>query len=247
MPWATGTVPLIVFWLALFPALTMNNTCLVHSGLFQNTLDNYPFENFFCQCFGSPGSLQTDEQLGDTGVPVYTQLQLDPPASSSPVHSTITHGSTTTEDHWQCHICPESFCRWQDRDRHQWTHIPYFIHCPLPHCAWRGNRADLFKKHWQKEDHRSHHEHYGHTPEKSQIETYDPWEILNPIIDGTISLSEGEVQAIFLVQVKAYELQKLNVWTDPWGKKQASNCRIRKRLVTSRLKHPHVSRKIRSV
>ncbi|KAH8996486.1 hypothetical protein EDB86DRAFT_2829148 [Lactarius hatsudake] len=100
------------------------------------------------------------------------------------------------------------------------------MHCPLPHCAWRGNRSDLFKKHWQKENHRSYHERYGHTPEWSQIETYDPWEILSQMINGTISPSEGEAQAIFLVQVKAYELQKTEIWTNQWGRsrKQASSC-----------------------
>ncbi|KAH9069733.1 hypothetical protein EDB83DRAFT_396987 [Lactarius deliciosus] len=225
----------------------MNNSCLVHNP-HQNTLDDYPSETFFCQYIGPHGSLQTIEQRGDTGVPasVCTQLQLDPPAPSSPVHSTITQRANTTENHWQCYICPKSFLRWQERDRHQLTHIPYFVHCPLPHCAWRGNRAGLFKKHWQKEDHRSYHEHYGHTPERSQTETYDPWEILNPMIDGTITPSEGEDQAILLVQVKAYELQKTNVWTDPWGhsRKQVPSCRIRRKLsVPSRLKRPHHSRK----
>ena len=92
------------------------------------------------------------------------------------------------------------------------------MHCPLPHCRWRGNRAGLFKKHWQQEDHRSYHEHYGPTPDGKQIETYDPWEVLNQIKSGAVSLSEGQDQAIVLVQVKAYELQKVDVWTDPWGR-----------------------------
>ncbi|KAH9054301.1 hypothetical protein EDB87DRAFT_107298 [Lactarius vividus] len=205
----------------------MNNCCLVHSNLPQNILVDYPIESFFCQCIASPGSLQTIEQQGDTADPVCTQLQLYPRSPSPPVHSTVIQRPTTTKNRSQCHICPKSFHRWQDRDRHQLTHIPYFVHCPLPHCAWRGNRTGLFKRHWQKEDHRSYYKYYGHNPKKSQFETYDPWEILRPMIDGTISPSEGEAQAIFLVQVKAYELQKTNVWTDPWGRsrKQASSCR----------------------
>ncbi|KAH9164220.1 hypothetical protein EDB89DRAFT_2247309 [Lactarius sanguifluus] len=155
----------------------------------QNTLGDYPF---------------TIEQRGDT------QLKLNLPAPSSPIHSTVTQHVTTTENHWQCHICPESFPRWQDRDRHQLTHIPYFVHCPLPHCAWRGYRAGLSMKHWQREDHRGYHERYGHTPERSQIETYGPWEILNQMTNGTVSPSEGAV--------KAYEPQKKDVWMDPWGR-----------------------------
>ena len=94
------------------------------------------------------------------------------------------------------------------------------MHCPLPHCSWRGNRAELFKKHWQQEDHQPYHEYYGHNPEGSQIETYDPREVLNKIQSGAISPCEGEDEAIVLVQVKAYELQKTNVWTDPWGRKK---------------------------
>ena len=53
---------------------------------------------------------------------------------------------------------------------------------------------------------------------QSQIETSNPWLILNQIINGDISLREGEVQAIGLVQVKASQLQKLSMWMDPWGR-----------------------------
>ena len=49
--------------------------------------------------------------------------------------------------------------------------------------------------------------------------TYDPWVILDQIIDGTLSLREGQDQAVVLVQVKAYELQKPSMWMDPWGRK----------------------------
>ncbi|KAH8996532.1 hypothetical protein EDB86DRAFT_3243400 [Lactarius hatsudake] len=114
--------------------------------------------------------------------------------------------------------CQNRSTRRQERDRHELVHVPYFIHCPLPHCAWRGNRADLFKKHWQQEDHRSYHEYYGRTPEQGHIETFDPWVILKQIINGAISLREGEDQAIVSVQVKAYELQKSSMWLDPWGR-----------------------------
>ena len=88
------------------------------------------------------------------------------------------------------------------------------MHCPLPHCAWRGNRADLFKKHWQQEDHRAHHKTYGYTPKKSQIQTYDPWSILNQINDGCLCIHEGKAQANFFVQVKAGELKKTKIWMD---------------------------------
>jgi len=44
--------------------------------------------------------------------------------------------------------------------------------------------------------------------------------ILNQMIDGAISLPEGEVQAIGLVQVKASQLQKPSMWRDPWGRQK---------------------------
>ena len=54
------------------------------------------------------------------------------------------------------------------------------------------------------------------------METYDPRVILNQIINGAISLSEAEEQAIVLVQLKAYELQKPSMGRDPWGRKRYS-------------------------
>ncbi|KAH8988045.1 hypothetical protein EDB92DRAFT_1069125 [Lactarius akahatsu] len=164
--------------------------------------------------------LATVDQRTGTGGLVYTHPQPNVPPPYSLVHGiVIPFGTTTvTRNRWQCPICSESFLRRQERDRHELKHVPYFIHCPLPHCAWRGNRTDLFKKHWQQEDHRSYHEYYGRTPGRSQIETFDPWLILKQIINGAISLREAEDQANFLVQVKACELQKPSMLTDPWGR-----------------------------
>lgn len=48
--------------------------------------------------------------------------------------------------------------------------------------------------------------------------TYDPSVVLNQIKSGAISLRGGEDQAIVMVQLRAYELQKTNIWTDPWGR-----------------------------
>ncbi|KAI9455343.1 hypothetical protein BJY52DRAFT_651475 [Lactarius psammicola] len=187
----------------------------VHGHLHHHTPGENHLLNSFCQCSVSH---QPIEQWASTGSLVYTHPKPNLLASSSPIQSAITLPVTTTKNRWQCPMCPESFPRRQERDRHELTHVPYFMHCPLPHCAWRGNCADLFKKHWRQEDHRSYHEHYGRTPERSQILTFDPWVILNQIINGAISLHEGGIQAIFLVQMKAYELQKPSMWIDPWGR-----------------------------
>lgn len=118
-------------------------------------------------------------------------------------------------------MCPQSFPREQERNRHELTHIPFFLHCPLPHCRWRGNRAYSFRIHWQKADHLSYHQHYGHAPEGSQIETFKPHVILDLIKDGAISLTDGEVIATDWVKMKGRELQKLHMWTNLWGRKKS--------------------------
>jgi len=81
--------------------------------------------------------------------------------------------------------------------------------------------------HWQQEDHRPYHQYYSHPPDGSQIETYDPWAILDMLRSGAISLSEAEDKAIVLVQVRAYELQRPNMVTDPWGRtRKQSKCTV---------------------
>ena len=149
---------------------------------------------------------------------VYARAQATLPTPSSPIEGSITPRFPAPTKDWQCHLCSDSFCRWQDRDRHEQTHLPYFMHCPLPHCEWRGNRTHTFKTHWHKKDHRPYHQIYGNAPKRSQIETYDPRPILNRLRSGRISLSEAEDQAIFSVMVKGYELQKPSMWLNAQGR-----------------------------
>lgn len=191
----------------------MNSNCPVHNYL-QHTYSENHFANFFCLCSASPQPVQHWASAGD---PFYSQPQPRLPAPSFPIQRTVTP-LTTVNNRWRCPICLGAFSRWQERDRHELIHLPYFMHCPLPHCAWRGNRAGTFKNHWRQEDHRSYHEIYGRTPERSQIETFDPWVILNQIANGAITPREGEVQAILLVRMKACELQRLSMWMEPWGR-----------------------------
>lgn len=105
-------------------------------------------------------------------------------------------------------------CR-QDLDRHELVHIPFYIHCPAPGCAWHGNRPSEFWKHWEQKGHRSY---YNYTPGQSEIETYNPKLILDQIRKGTISLPKGQEDAVLLVQIKSYELGKPDMLTHPWGK-----------------------------
>ena len=140
------------------------------------------------------------------------------PTPSSPIGSSITPPVATPTKDCDCQFCPDLFHRWQDRDRHEQTHLPHFIHCPLPHCEWRGNRTHTFKTHWMQKNHRPYHKFYRGFPQRSQIETYDPRPILNQLRSGTISQSQAEDQAIDAVQVRAFELQKPSMWKDPWGR-----------------------------
>ncbi|KAH9054303.1 hypothetical protein EDB87DRAFT_109029 [Lactarius vividus] len=203
----------------------MNSNYPVHGYcLFQHTPSDNHLGESSCHPFGSHQIVE--QQRGDTDA-AYIQSLQNSSAPSSPNRRTVPSRITTTGSHLDlaCAICPESFPRKQERNRHLLKHVPYFMHCPLPHCAWRGNRAGLFKKHWQQEDHRAYHKHYGHSPRGSQIETYDPWAILEQVINGAISPREGEDQAIFLVQMKGFELQKLNMWMDPGGRNKKRSMR----------------------
>jgi len=170
------------------------------------------------------GAFETDEQPGDTEDPFSTQPQPDfagPSSDPSPIQNPITPLPViTTVNRWPCPMCPETFRREQERNRHELTHIPFFLHCPLPHCPWRGNHIYSFKKHWQKADHLSYHQHYGHAPEGYQIETFNPHVILQHIKDGAISLTDGEDIAIALVELKGHDLEKLSMWKNLWGRKR---------------------------
>jgi len=180
----------------------MNSNCPVHGKPFLDTPSNYPFAKY-CLCSTSD---ETVEHSGNTKADVCTQSEPNSPGPSS-----ITpHVATTTSS--TCFVCSKDFRRWQDRDRHELTHLPFFLHCPAPDCEWRGNRPNVFKDHWDRE----HDTEYSGCPEPS--ETFDPQEILERIKNGNISLCEGVEEAILIVQVMGYDLQKWGMLERPWGR-----------------------------
>jgi hypothetical protein len=133
-----------------------------------------------------------------------------PPSQSDPPTLPSQIDITTPRDPkmpW-CPACGLKLYRWRDRDRHILTHLPHWIHCPLPHCAWRGNRVKSIAKHWMRQDHLPYHESYGLTPRLEQFQIFDPQEFVNLITAGIISASDAAVLALIIVGVKAKQLQK---------------------------------------
>ena len=143
---------------------------------------------------------------------------LPPQINSTNTPATATPGNPKP----QCPACGDEFTRWQDRDRHILTHLPHWIHCPLPHCAWRGNRIKSIEVHWKRQDHLQYHESHGHTLRREQFEIFDPQVFVNQIKAGTVSADNAAYQALYFVGVKAKQLQKLSMWENRWGYKLKS-------------------------
>ncbi|KAI9463264.1 hypothetical protein BJY52DRAFT_74663 [Lactarius psammicola] len=133
------------------------------------------------------------------------------------VNSTTPPAATTPRNPKQCPVCQAMFRRWQECDRHLLSYLPHWIHCPLPHCSWRGNRVTAFKQHWQRRDHRKYYESYGCSPGQERFEIYDPQEFVDQIKAGTIPVSVVAGCALFHVSTKALQLQKPSMSANLWG------------------------------
>ena len=144
------------------------------------------------------------------------------PTLPSQINSTTTPATATPGDPKQCPHCRLKFTRCQDRSRHILTHLPHWIYCPLPHCAWRGNRIKSIKQHWKRQDHLQYHEFYGRTLRREQFAIFEPQELVNQIKVGTIYTDDAAFQALNSVLVKAYQLQKSSMRENPWGYKLKS-------------------------
>lgn len=114
--------------------------------------------------------------------------------------------------------CPVSGCtswlgRNQEQRRHLLTHLPHWIHCPVPDCPWRGDRANAFAKHW------STHSPGSRVPNEDQYSIYDPKPLMRAICDSGLCIQEAQGRAISMVKGKASELRKSELSDDPWGSK----------------------------
>jgi|SRR5712672_3419350 len=111
--------------------------------------------------------------------------------------------------------CPKSFYRSQEQKRHLLTHLPHWVHCPEPGCSWRGNRLGTFRKH-RGSDHPSSIQE----PDKDQYEIYDPFPLVEEIIQGSLCIKAAENRAIAAVLMKASELDSSELCDNPWGRQK---------------------------
>ena len=112
-------------------------------------------------------------------------------------------------------FCPE--CReqvgyrQQNLKRHMLSiHLPSWIYCPHPSCAWRGSRKEDLKRHVDKQK-------CGPKPEPEQYQIYDTNLILDWILEDDIPLKVAAGYALYFVGERARELGKVDAWRDLWG------------------------------
>ncbi|KAI9452219.1 hypothetical protein BJY52DRAFT_946770 [Lactarius psammicola] len=144
---------------------------------------------------------------------VSLEQRLDTGNSSSTL--VTSPGATSSSSGYICQspTCLTRFRRWQDRDRHLLSHLPHRIHCPLLDCQWRGNRVNVFVKHWET----NHSGQPGGTPGPSEFIVYDTKVFVNLINNGIISVDVAGKCALDLVHMKANQLRKLSLSSNPWG------------------------------
>jgi hypothetical protein len=110
--------------------------------------------------------------------------------------------------------CPTSLSRTQDQRRHLLTHLPHWIHCPVPDCSWRGDRLNAFARHWGND-----HPSSIQAPNEDQCKTYDPLPLMRAIAEGTLCIQDAQKYAISTVKQRALELRKPELFENPWGSK----------------------------
>jgi len=162
------------------------------------------------QIFPGQGGATTGHAIYDPSQfapPVPFQNQVDPHSARRP---------RTRPGPQQCQKCQRLFNRRQERDRHLRSYLPHWIYCPFPHCPWRGDRIDIFKRHWG-----DNHGVEGAVPVRWQFEIYSPDEVVEFINLGVLSVDDAAVYARSLVDARMWELGKKDVWgRDSWGRKE---------------------------
>jgi len=115
---------------------------------------------------------------------------------------------------FMCPGCERGFRRWQDRDRHICTHLPYSYFCPFPHCPWRSGRPENVTRHWN-----DIHSEYGPVPSRQQMQIYYSKGLVAAIVDGALTVDDAAELALSVVAIKTVELDKGDVWQNGWGRR----------------------------
>jgi len=189
----TDLVPLMLDHNNLFPAYTVSNESqgdLV-------TLDHYD-------------SWLPTFQVQDTNL-VHAPPQLVMP---SPSQNPVAQAAPAPTQLFVCPPCGRGFGRWQDRDRHVRTHLPYTYYCPFPRCPWRGDRPENVLRHWD-----NMHSEYQPAPSWQQCQIYHSNGLVTAILDGALTVEEAAEVALSVVAIRAMETDKGDVWENGWGRR----------------------------
>ena len=165
--------------------------------------------------------------LGTTGDGQPTSATVAPSQIEDNATSTASTASTpkspTHNTDKDCPICPASFRRPQDRKRHVLSHLPRWLQCQAPGCSWRGDRWEHLREHRLKV-------HLSNSQELDSRESiiYDPLPFVEGITNNA-TFENAKTIAISLVEVKAQELGKSELWGDLWGRKRSRKTYIQSR------------------
>jgi len=112
-----------------------------------------------------------------------------------------------------CPICNSMFYRRQERNRHMRSFLPYSIYCPFEQCSWRGDRKDNLTKHWSAK-----HAHVRFL-EQQRCQIYNPDPLVELVVRERLSIESAAEVALFVVEQRAQELDKIGIWANWWGRK----------------------------
>jgi hypothetical protein len=170
---------------------------------------------FIFQALLGPILSNTDDKQ-PTSVP--PSLFEDKPASIAFTVSTPKPPTHNTDK--DCPICSASLGRLQDRKRHLISHMPHWLQCQTPGCSWRGDRWEHLRKHRLKV-------HQSSSQESDMRESiiYDPRRLVEGITDNA-TFEIAKAIAISLVEEKAKELEKLELWEDLCGRRRKRSRKV---------------------
>ncbi len=113
-----------------------------------------------------------------------------------------------------CPVCGVGSRRPQERKRHLLSHLPCWIACSFRACPWRGDRSDTFAKHLYDE-----HQTIRLDDSEHGYQLYNPWPLVEGVVEGSISIEDAKQRAIAEVEGMASVIGKQELLEDPWGRK----------------------------